>query len=59
MRISLTITASVSRFFTPMVRSMLATMTPDELRDMLTKSLGGKLPPGVSIDSVTLKEEQP
>jgi hypothetical protein len=36
---------------------MLANTSPDTLRAMLEKELGGKLPPGVSIDSVTLTEE--
>jgi hypothetical protein len=58
MRISLTITANVSRFFVPIVRAMLANVTDDTLRAMLEKELGGKLPPGVSIDSVTLREEK-
>ncbi len=56
MRLTLTITANVSRFFVPIVRAMLANVNDDTLRAMLEKELGGKLPPGVSIHSVTLKE---
>jgi len=58
MRISLTITANVSRFFVPIVRAMVANMEPNTLRAMLEKELNGKLPPGVTIETVTLAEEK-